>query len=115
MATGVGEPVGREGVEAGDEVLPAEHPGVVLVGLPLAGAAGDRLRLGLLFVPLFDFVLGDATTEEVGPGAGVLNAAQQFANALGVAALGTVFSARVGPPTWPVPSWCSASVPASTW
>jgi EmrB/QacA subfamily drug resistance transporter len=54
---------------------------------------------GLLFIPLFDFVLGDATTEEVGTGAGVLNAAQQFANAIGVAALGTVFFARAGQPS----------------
>jgi EmrB/QacA subfamily drug resistance transporter len=51
---------------------------------------------GLLFIPLFDFILGDATPEEVGAGAGVLNAAQQFAGAIGVAALGTVFFARVG-------------------
>ncbi|MFC0540549.1 MFS transporter [Kutzneria chonburiensis] len=51
---------------------------------------------GLLFIPLFDFILGDATPEEVGTGAGVLNAAQQFAGAVGVAALGTVFFARVG-------------------
>ncbi|MEV6603022.1 DHA2 family efflux MFS transporter permease subunit [Kutzneria sp. NPDC051319] len=49
---------------------------------------------GLLFIPLFDFILGDATPEEVGTGAGVLNAAQQFAGAIGVAALGTVFFAR---------------------
>jgi len=54
---------------------------------------------GLLFVPLFDFILGDATPEEVGTGAGVLNAAQQFANAIGVAALGSVFFARVGQPS----------------
>ncbi|WP_439680440.1 DHA2 family efflux MFS transporter permease subunit [Embleya sp. MST-111070] len=50
---------------------------------------------GLMFVPLFDFVLGDATTEEVGSGAGMLNAVQQFAGAIGVAALGTVFFSRV--------------------
>ncbi|MCU1682633.1 MAG: transporter [Amycolatopsis sp.] len=56
---------------------------------------------GLLFIPLFDFILGDATTEEVGTGAGVLNAAQQFAGAIGVAALGTVFFARVGAPADP--------------
>ncbi len=49
---------------------------------------------GLMFVPLFDFILGDATTEEVGTGAGMLNAAQQFAGAVGVAALGTVFFSR---------------------
>src|SRR6201996_2691963 len=54
---------------------------------------------GLVFVPIIDFVLGDATTEEVGPGAGMGNAVQQFAGAIGVAALGTVFFARVGHPT----------------
>jgi EmrB/QacA subfamily drug resistance transporter len=54
---------------------------------------------GLVFVPLFDFILGDASTEEVGTGAGLLNAIQQFAGAIGVAALGTVFFARAGHPT----------------
>jgi EmrB/QacA subfamily drug resistance transporter len=54
---------------------------------------------GLVFVPLVDFVLGDATAEEVGTGAGLLNAVQQFAGAVGVAALGTVFFARAGHPS----------------
>ncbi|MEU5713354.1 MFS transporter, partial [Streptomyces flaveolus] len=54
---------------------------------------------GLVFVPLVDFIIGDATAEEVGTGAGLLNAVQQFAGALGVAALGTVFLARVGHPS----------------
>jgi EmrB/QacA subfamily drug resistance transporter len=54
---------------------------------------------GLVFVPLVDFVIGDATTGEVGSAVGVLNAAQQFAGAIGVAALGTVFFARVGHPS----------------
>jgi EmrB/QacA subfamily drug resistance transporter len=49
---------------------------------------------GLVFVPIFDFVLGDATTDEVGTGSGMLNAVQQFSGAIGVAALGTVFLAR---------------------
>ncbi|WP_329128627.1 DHA2 family efflux MFS transporter permease subunit [Streptomyces sp. NBC_01476] len=49
---------------------------------------------GLVFVPIFDFVLGGATTEEVGTGSGMLNAVQQFSGAIGVAALGTVFFAR---------------------
>jgi EmrB/QacA subfamily drug resistance transporter len=62
---------------------------------------------GLLFIPLFDFILGDATTEEVGTGAGMLNAAQQFAGAIGVAALGTVFFARVGQPS--APSYLAAA------
>ncbi|WP_377270083.1 DHA2 family efflux MFS transporter permease subunit [Peterkaempfera sp. SMS 1(5)a] len=54
---------------------------------------------GLVFVPLVDFIIGDATAEEVGTGAGLLNAVQQFAGAIGVAALGTVFLARVGHPS----------------
>ncbi|MCF3962533.1 DHA2 family efflux MFS transporter permease subunit [Streptomyces fuscigenes] len=54
---------------------------------------------GLVFVPLVDFIIGDATPEEVGTGAGLLNAVQQFAGAIGVAALGTVFFARVGHPS----------------
>jgi MFS family permease len=54
---------------------------------------------GLVFVPLVDFILGDATTGEVGTGAGTLNAVQQFAGAIGVAALGTVFFARAGHPS----------------
>ncbi|UKD51380.1 MULTISPECIES: DHA2 family efflux MFS transporter permease subunit [Amycolatopsis] len=62
---------------------------------------------GLLFIPLFDFILGDATPEEVGSGSGMLNAAQQFAGAIGVAALGTVFFARVGPAA--TPSWIPAA------
>jgi hypothetical protein len=54
---------------------------------------------GLVFVPLVDFILGDAATGEVGSGVGMLNAVQQFAGAIGVAALGTVFFARAGHPT----------------
>nr|WP_225952663.1 DHA2 family efflux MFS transporter permease subunit [Mycobacterium sp. OAS707] len=49
---------------------------------------------GLVGVPLFEYVLGDATTEEAGTGSGMLNAVQQFASAIGFAALGTVFLAR---------------------
>jgi hypothetical protein len=36
---------------------------------------------GLVFVPIFDFILGAATTEEGGTGSGMLNAVQQFAPA----------------------------------
>jgi EmrB/QacA subfamily drug resistance transporter len=50
---------------------------------------------GLVFVPIFDFVLGSATTDEVGTGSGMLNAVQQFSAAIGVAALGTAFFTRV--------------------
>lgn len=49
---------------------------------------------GMVFVPTFDYILGDATIEEAGAGSGILNAVQQFANAIGFAALGTVFFVR---------------------
>ncbi|MFC1411838.1 DHA2 family efflux MFS transporter permease subunit [Streptacidiphilus sp. N1-12] len=69
-------------------------------GLSSAALAPSLLLIGfgtgLVFVPIFDFILGAATAEEVGTGAGLLNAVQQFSGALGVAALGTVFFARVG-------------------
>ncbi|WP_211261151.1 hypothetical protein [Pseudonocardia acaciae] len=68
---------------------------VAVVGLlALCWTTAHRGGARLLFIPLFDFVLGNATPEEVGTGAGMLNAAQQFAGAIGVAALGTVFFAR---------------------
>jgi hypothetical protein len=48
----------------------------------------------MVFIPIFDYILGDATIEEVGTGSGMLNAVQQFANAPSSAALGTMFFAR---------------------
>lgn len=64
-------------------------PYIMIPGLLIAG-----LGAGMVFIPLFDYILGDATAEEVGSGSGLLNAVQQFASALGAAALGTVFFAR---------------------
>ncbi|SFW92131.1 MFS transporter [Amycolatopsis australiensis] len=78
----------------------AAHRGAAITIGELAPAlAVTGFGSGLLFIPLFDFILGDVTPEEAGTGAGVLNAAQQFAGAIGVAALGTVFFARVGEPS----------------
>jgi EmrB/QacA subfamily drug resistance transporter len=75
------------------------HRGAAITAWELAPALlVTGFGAGLLYIPLFDLILGDATPEEVGTGAGMLNAAQQFANAIGVAALGTVFFARVGQP-----------------
>ncbi len=46
---------------------------------------------GLIFAPLFDIILADLGDAEVGTGAGLLNAVQQFSGATGVALLGTLF------------------------
>ncbi|WP_051341480.1 MFS transporter [Pseudonocardia spinosispora] len=61
-------------------------PSLLLIGL----------GSGLVFIPIFDYILGDASSDEVGVGSGLLNAVQQFANAIGFAALGTVFFATAG-------------------
>jgi EmrB/QacA subfamily drug resistance transporter len=67
---------------------------VVLAGAVLTRKLGRAtLQLGL-GIAVIDFVLGGASTKEVGTGAGMLNAVQQFSGAIGVAALGTVFFAQ---------------------
>ena len=68
------------------------HVGMGASGWDLAPAlfvAG--LGSGAIFAPLFDIILADLGDHEVGTGSGVLNAAQQFSGALGVAIIGTVF------------------------
>jgi hypothetical protein len=63
----------------------------------LVFGAGAGMAMG----QLFDFVLAGVGMDEVGSGSGVLQAVQQLASAVGVAALGTIFfSAFAGnPPT----------------
>jgi MFS family permease len=51
---------------------------------------------GMLISPLFDFILASVRDHEVGSASGVLNAVQQLASAIGVAAIGTVFFAVLG-------------------
>ncbi|MGH3283553.1 MAG: MFS transporter [Streptosporangiaceae bacterium] len=52
--------------------------------------------IGMLISPLFDFILASVRDHEVGSASGVLNAVQQLASAIGVAAIGTVFFAVLG-------------------
>ncbi len=68
------------------------HDGMSASGWDLAPAlfvAG--LGSGAIFAPLFDIILADLGDHEVGTGSGLLNAAQQFSGALGVAIIGTIF------------------------
>jgi hypothetical protein len=55
------------------------------------GVLVSGLGLGFVVAPLFDIVLAAVAEHELGSASGVLNAGQQLAAALGVAALGTVF------------------------
>jgi EmrB/QacA subfamily drug resistance transporter len=52
--------------------------------------------MGMIFVPLFDIIMGDISDREVGSAAGVLEAIQQLGASLGVAVLGTVFFGIAG-------------------
>ena len=47
--------------------------------------------MGMIFVPLFDIIVGDLADDEVGSASGVLTSVQQLGASLGIAVLGTVF------------------------
>lgn len=67
------------------------------VGAPLLLALGVYgVGMGMVFVPLFDIIMGEIADHEVGSAAGMLESIQQLAASLGVAALGTVFLATAG-------------------
>ena len=63
-----------------------------IAGPELLAGAG----MGMLLAPLFDFVLAGVEDHEVGSASGVLNATQQLAGAVGIAAIGTVFFSVAG-------------------
>jgi len=63
-----------------------------LIAPQLVAGAG----IGMVVSPLFGFILAAVTADEVGSASGVLNAIQQLAGALGVAALGTLFFSTLG-------------------
>ncbi len=52
------------------------------------------IGMGLAMAPFFDIMLAGVSPKESGSASGALNAAQQFAGALGVATLGTLFFNR---------------------
>ncbi len=57
----------------------------------LAPLALIGIGMGLAIAPFFDMVLAGVDNDEIGSASGSLTAIQQLGNALGVAALGTVF------------------------
>ncbi|WP_225850062.1 MFS transporter [Streptomyces sp. HPF1205] len=92
------------------------HLGLACMGLGVAGtylafhAAGTALTpwdlapsllftgagMGMFLAPFFDIVLAAVEPDEYGSASGTLNAVQQFAGAVGVAILGTVFFGLAG-------------------
>ncbi|MDT0341843.1 MFS transporter [Streptomyces litchfieldiae] len=82
--------------------LAAAH---VVLGRAGAGVDGWDLALplvvygfgmGMIFVPLFDIIMGEVTDHEVGSASGLLESFQQVGASLGVAVLGTVFFSGAG-------------------
>src|ERR1700727_2603727 len=83
-------------------------PGLLLIG------AGAGISMG----QLFDFILAGVGMDEVGSATGVLEAMQQLASVVGVAALGTIFFSAFAnhPPTHAlaIPAWaCLAPIAAA--
>jgi len=73
-------------------VLVLDHVGTAVSGWDMsAPLVVYGLGMGAIFVPLFDLILGDVQTHQLGSASGVLECVQQFGAALGVAVLGTVF------------------------
>jgi MFS family permease len=77
--------------------LVLRHVGVGLSSLDvlvplLIGGVG----MGMVFVPLFDIILGGVAEHEVGSASGVLQSINGLAMSLGVAGVGTVFFGMVG-------------------
>jgi MFS family permease len=52
--------------------------------------------MGMVFVPLFDIILGGVDDHEVGSASGVLQAMQQLGMSLGLSGVGTVFFGLLG-------------------
>ena len=94
------KPLGRHLLHLGVAVMAA---GAITLALSIGGSPSAStwtlapallllgMGLGVSGGQLFDFILAGVTMEQVGSASGVLEAVQQLASALGVAALGTIF------------------------
>lgn len=54
------------------------------------------LGMGMIFVPVFDIIMGEVEDHEVGSASGALESLQQLGASLGIAILGTVFFGVIG-------------------
>jgi MFS family permease len=54
------------------------------------------IGMGMVWVPMFEIIVGDVADHEVGSASGVLQAVQQLGMSLGVAAVGTIFFGALG-------------------
>lgn len=70
-------------------------------GAPIVPLAVFGAGMGMIFVPLFDIIVGDLSDDEVGSASGILTSVQQLGASLGIAVLGTVFFSNVDVPAAP--------------
>jgi predicted MFS family arabinose efflux permease len=78
-----------------DIVLRSESGGVT--AWDLAGPlAITGFGMGMVFVPMFDVILAGVAPHEIGSASGLLEAIQQLAMSVGIAAVGTVLFDRLG-------------------
>jgi EmrB/QacA subfamily drug resistance transporter len=73
--------------------LGLEYAGGLRLALPMALYG---IGMGMIFVPLFDIIMGEISDREVGSASSMLESIQQMGASLGVAVLGTVFFGAVG-------------------
>jgi len=52
--------------------------------------------MGMIFVPLFDIIMGEVSDREIGSASAILESLQQLGASVGVAGLGTVFFGMIG-------------------
>jgi EmrB/QacA subfamily drug resistance transporter len=97
--------LGRKVIQSGLVFMAAGLAGLVVLESAGAGLGGwdfaapltvAGIGLGMVFVPLFDIVLGDVADHEVGSASGVLQSVQQLGMSLGVAVIGTIYFGSLG-------------------
>jgi len=73
------------------------HSHTGLSGWSLAPVLGGYgFGMGMIFVPLFDIIMGEVSDREVGSASAILESLQQLGASVGVAGLGTVFFGMIG-------------------
>ena len=73
------------------------HAGTAVGGADfVAPLLVSGIGMGMVWVPMFEIIVGDVADHEVGSASGVLQAVQQLGMSLGVAGIGTIFFGALG-------------------
>jgi EmrB/QacA subfamily drug resistance transporter len=98
--------MGRRILHLGLGIMAVGLAGVVAVFTAVGSSTGTwnlaaplavyGFGMGMIFVPLFDIIMGEVRDHEVGSASSLLESLQQLGSSLGVAVLGTVFFSAIG-------------------